>query len=92
MSSNILNMFFDKIKPLYFILAFAIGLLLCYVTSPKPDIIVKFPTPFNSGKITYKDKSNNCYKYAASKETCPTDKNLIKDQPLSLEDFTNKQS
>jgi hypothetical protein len=80
-------MFFDKIKIIYFIAAFAFGLFLTYITSPKPNIVIKFPTPSNSGKITYKDKANNCYKYEASKLECPADSSLIKKQPLALEDF-----
>jgi hypothetical protein len=75
-------MLFKKIQPLYFFLAFAIGLLLCYVTNPKPEVIVKFPSPYNAGQIIYKDKADSCYKYSASKVTCPTDKSLIKPQPL----------
>jgi hypothetical protein len=75
-------MLFKKIQPLYFFLAFAIGLLLCYVTNPKPEVIVKFPSPYNAGQIIYKDKSDSCYKYNASKVSCPTDKSLIKAQPL----------
>lgn len=80
-------MFFDKIKFVYFIAAFAFGLLLTYLTSPKPEIVVKFPSIFNAGKITYKDKANNCYKYDATKSECPADPSLIKKQPLSLEEF-----
>ncbi len=75
-------MLFKKIQPLYFFLAFAIGLLLCYVTNPKPEVIVKFPSPYNAGQIIYKDKADSCYKYNASKVTCPTDKSLIKPQPI----------
>lgn len=80
-------MLFDKIHPLYFFLAFAVGLFACYLSAPKPEVIMKFPSPYNSGNITYKDKTNGCYKYKATKEACPTDKSLIKDQPVALEDF-----
>lgn len=83
-------MLFDKIHPLYFFLAFAVGLLMCYVTNPKPQVVVKFPSPFNAGKITYKDNNNTCYRYQASKVSCPVDKNLIKPQPIQ-EDFTSKK-
>lgn len=83
-------MFFDKIQPLYFFIAFAVGLLLCYVTNPKPEVIVKFPSPYNAGQIIYKDKADSCYKYQASKVSCPIDKNLIKSQPIQ-EDFRTQQ-
>lgn len=75
-------MFFDKIRPLYFLLAFTFGLFYCYLTKPTPKVVMKFPTPTNAGNITYKTEDGTCYKYKASKESCPIDKNLIKPQPL----------
>jgi hypothetical protein len=80
-------MFFDKIRPLYFFIAFAVGLLLCYVYNPSPEVIVKFPSPYNAGNIVYKDKADSCYKFDASKVSCPVDTNLIKQQPIH-EDFS----
>lgn len=76
----------EKISPFYFILAFAIGLLYCYISNPKPDVVMKFPSPYNAGKVVYKDKDNSCYKYLAEKVSCPRDKSKIKSQPIS-EDF-----
>jgi len=83
-------MFFDKIIPLYFFIAFAIGLLICYTTNPKPEVVVKFPSPYNAGQVVYKDKADQCYKYSASKVACPRDQSLIKEQPIQ-EDFANKK-
>lgn len=82
-------MFFEKINPFYFFLAFAVGLFYCYITNPKPEIIMKFPSPQNAGKIVYHDKENNCYKYKAEKVSCPTDKNAVRDQPIQ-EGFVNQ--
>jgi hypothetical protein len=79
-------MFLERIHPLYFFIAFAVGLFFCYVTNPKPELVLKFPSPYNAGKIVYHDKANNCYKYSADKVECPADKTLIKPQPI-LEDF-----
>jgi len=71
------------IKPFYFFLAFAIGLVFVYFTSPPPEIIVKFPSPYNTGKIQYKDElTDACYVYAADANTCPIDASLIKHQPI----------
>lgn len=75
-------MFFDKLNPLAFFIAFAIGLFMCYVTQPRPEMVVKFPSPFNAGDITYTDKSSNCFKFKAEKVSCPIDKSLIKPQPI----------
>jgi hypothetical protein len=75
-------MFFDKIRPLYFIIAFTFGLLYCYLTKPKPNFVMKFPSPVNADNVTYKNEDGSCYKYKASKEECPIDKKLIKPQPI----------
>lgn len=75
-----------SISPFYFFIAFAVGLFVVYITNPPPNIVVKFPTPYNAGKILYKDKSDNCYKYTATKVDCPSDTKLVKSQPL-FEDF-----
>lgn len=79
-------MFFEKIHPFYFFLAFAVGLFYCYITNPKPEIVMKFPSPKNVGSIVYHDKENNCYKYKADKVACPSNPKLVKDQPIQ-EDF-----
>jgi hypothetical protein len=74
-----------KLHPLYFLLSFAVGMLYCYLTNPKPEVIVKFPSPFNAGKVVYKD-DDTCYKYKADKVECPIDKSKIKPQPLQEDD------
>lgn len=72
----------NKIHPFYFIVAFAVGLLFCYITHPKPNVVMKFPSPVNAGQVTYKNHDDSCYKYKAEKVSCPTDRNLIKPQPV----------
>jgi hypothetical protein len=75
-------MFFDKLNPLAFFLAFAVGLLFCYITQPKPKVVVKFPSPHNAGQVQYKDKEEGCFKFEAEQVSCPADKSLIKPQPI----------
>jgi hypothetical protein len=70
--------FTDYIDPVAFFVALAIGLLFTYVYSPPKKIIIKWPTPENSGKIIYKDNADLCYKYKANEIPCPDDKSLIK--------------
>jgi hypothetical protein len=77
-----------NIRPLYFFVSFAIGLLLVYVFHPPPTVVVKFPSPYNAGKVTYEDKHDSCYKYVANKVDCPSDNKEIKSQPL-FEDFND---
>lgn len=72
----------NKIKPLYFFLSFAIGLLVVYVVTPPPQVVVKFPSPYNAGNVIYKDKADTCYMYKADRTACPRDQSLIKEQPI----------
>lgn len=69
---------FDYIIPLYFFISFSIGILISYLITPTPQIVIKYPTPDNAGKIIYKDSADVCYKYRAKEVSCPTDKTDIK--------------
>lgn len=77
----------SSIRPLYFFISFAIGLLLVYLIQPMPKVVVKFPSPYNAGHITYKDSNDSCYKYDAVKVSC--NEKSTKPQPL-FEDFKGR--
>jgi hypothetical protein len=77
-----------RINLTYFVTAFAVCLLVIYTFTPPPQVVVKFPSPYNAGKVTYRDTSNTCFKYRAEKESCPTDKSKLREQPIT-EDFNN---
>lgn len=70
------------LHPISFLLSFGIGMLFVYLNAPKPELVVKFPSPLNAGKIKYKDKHDNCYYIRSENTSCPSDKSLIKPQPL----------
>lgn len=73
---------FGYILPLYFFIAFAVGMLFCYVLAPPPTIVIKFPTPYNADSVVYKDNADTCYKYSADSVSCPRDASIIKPQPI----------
>lgn len=76
-----------RINPLYFLLAFSVGMLITYIYQPKPQVIVKFPSPINAGKIIYKnEKADECFIFEAQKNECPIDQSLIKPQPVNLDE------
>lgn len=79
--------FFSKLDPFYFILSFAIGIFICYITEPAKKVVIKHPTPNNANDIIYSDNYNksNCFKYVASKIDCPADKNLILSNPINID-------
>ena len=69
-------MFEKYIDPTIFLISLFIGIFLTYIITPPPKIVVKYPTPYNAGKITYIDDNKVCYKYKANKVSCPTDKSM----------------
>lgn len=83
-------MILKNINPFYFFVSLAVGLFVVYITNPPPKVVVKFPSPYNAGNITYRDKADTCYQYRAEKVSCPADKALVKPQPL-FEDYTNQK-
>lgn len=85
-------MIFDFINLKYFIAAFALGILVVYTTTPPPEIIIKYPTPGNAGKIIYKDDAGVCYKYKASEVPCPEDTSTIEVQPLQHVEKKNENA
>lgn len=72
----------------YFFAAFVVGIVFCYLLAPAPEVVIKFPTPYNAGKIIYQSESINpdekrasCFKIDAESVECPMDRSLIKKQP-----------
>lgn len=70
--------FLKYIDPFVFLVSLCIGLIYTYYITPIPQIIIKFPTPFNVGKVVYTDSTGECYKYKIKESTCPFDKTKIK--------------
>ena len=73
---------FDVIDPFYFLIALSVGLLYTYLYKPKPEIVFKYPTQDNAGKITYIDDAGVCYKYRVDRTSCFKDSSKIKEIPI----------
>jgi hypothetical protein len=67
-----------------FLIAFALGMAYVYFSVPTPKIIMKYPNPYNAGKVFYQDESKACYKYSSTKVECPKSSNDITPQPISI--------
>lgn len=66
-----------------FVIAFAIGLLYVYIATPHRKVVVKYPTPYNAGKVVYNDSvDGTCYKYKSDEVPCPKDGKNVKPQPI----------
>jgi len=78
----------DQIRIVYFVIAFSVGIAYVYATSPKPQVVMKFPSPTNIDKVMYKDNSDSCYKYNVEEVKCDDveDSSKIKSQPV-MESF-----
>jgi len=68
---------FSKINWTLFIISFSVGMFICYIFTPKPQIVIKFPTPENSNDVIYVNNAKNCYKYKANEVDCPGDPSKI---------------
>jgi len=64
------------------LIGFLSGVCLMIIITEEPEIVVKYPTPYNTKNITYVDKAGNCYQYDANKIVCPTDNKVIKTLPI----------
>tara|TARA_R110002074_G_scaffold249217_1_gene421074 strand:+ start:494 stop:763 length:270 start_codon:yes stop_codon:yes gene_type:complete len=79
---NILARLEEIFDPLAFIISLFIGIFIVYSITPPPKIIVKHPTPENSGRIIYKDEAHNCFKVLSKETECPSDTSKINSIPL----------
>lgn len=75
-----LNTFFD---PIVFIISLCLGIMVVYTITPPPKIIVKYPTPENSGRVIYKDEAHNCFKIFSSEVNCPANNKGVKSIPVT---------
>ena len=81
-----------SIDPFYFFISLVIGLFFAYLFTPTPEVIIRYPTPENAGKIIYQDTNNICYKYKAKEIQCPSDKSKIKTDYLQKVNNEDKNS
>jgi hypothetical protein len=70
-----------RIGPL--ITGLVIGIIAILFIKPQNDVVYKYPSPDNAGKITYKDKNGVCYKYSAKKVDCDSNESRMKEYPLT---------
>ncbi len=53
-----------------FLTAFSLGLLFVYLSRPKPQIVIKFPSPYNAGHVYRESSGDACFRYKATRVTC----------------------
>ena len=77
---------FLPLEPWIFMISFSIGILLAYISTPPPKVIIRFPTLENAGKVIYKDDVGVCYRYRPVNVDCPKDPKKIYEPPLQVID------
>jgi len=82
---------FNRLDPVVFICALAIGIFVSYVFGPRPNILFKYPTPQNASTIVYKDDLDNCYQYDPHVVQCPSDKKKITQIPVAFDTKGEKE-
>lgn len=70
-----------KIVPL--ILGIVIGIIAILFVKPIQQVVYKYPTPENAGKIVYKDNNGVCYQYESTPVDCDKNEARLKEYPLS---------
>lgn len=82
---------FGRLNLTALVSSFAIGVLFTYLVTPPPKVIVKFPSPFNAGRILYRDRSDTCYKFKSDAVDCSahTMNDVVVPQPLLFEGFAS---
>ena len=64
------------------LLGLVLGIIGIYFLKPEAMIVYKYPTPDNSGKLTYRDKNGVCYKYTGKEVNCDANEAKLKTYPL----------
>jgi len=76
-----------KIDIFYFFISVFFGFFLVYITSPKPKVLIKYPTLKNAGKILYEDDKGVCYKYKAVEVDCNNQNIILEEEDIPIDHF-----
>jgi hypothetical protein len=71
------------IKLIPLLVGLVIGVVAILMIKPEKEVVYKYPTPQNAGKVVYKDKNGVCYKYSSKEVNCDSNESRLKDFPLS---------
>lgn len=79
-------MLFGKLDPLAFAVSLGLGLMVVYVTAPRPRVVIKFPSPLTAGKTVYRDDRNGCYVYRPEKVECDHSAVVLPEEEIEAAD------
>lgn len=62
-----------KFNLLAFMTAFAIGMLVVYLFTPFPEVVIRYPRPNDYSSLRYKKKNGTCMQYNLKQVSCGSD-------------------
>jgi hypothetical protein len=74
--------FFNQLQLLPLLVGLFLGMFMVYVLKPSPNIVYKYPTLDNAGKVVYQDRNGVCFKYHADTVDCNKNEDRITVYPL----------
>lgn len=69
------------------VVSFALGILYTYLVTPAPKVIIKFPSPYNAGRVVYRDGADTCFMFKSDPVDC--EEGAVQ-QPLLFEEFERR--
>ena len=69
-----------RFNALALILSFTIGIMFMMFTTPRPKVVIKFPTPEMDINQVFRTEQGSCYKVETEQVSCP-EKN-VRPQPV----------
>ena len=75
---------FKHLNSTAFLISFCIGMFIVYIKQVPKRVVYKHPTPYNAGKVIYRDNHDGCFKYEMEEVPCPKDKSAIKKHPVDV--------
>lgn len=61
----------------FFFYGFLLGILILCLTKKETKVFIQHPTPYNAGKIIYRDSLNNCYSLKSIRTKCSTNNIVV---------------
>jgi len=73
-----------RFNNLALVISFCVGIVFMMFTTPKPKIVIKFPSP--GGDNLFHKNDGSCYRVQAEHVECPVDRKNVLPQPVTDED------
>lgn len=71
-----------KLHSLALVLSFCVGMIFVVLHTPKPALVVKFPSPGVPSEL-YHTGGGTCYKVQSEEVSCPKDRRNVLPQPVT---------